>query len=178
MNNVAAEKRRSDRLWLTIPVRVRGVDSIGGAVEIKGWATSLNRHGGRIQVPQEMDWSRPVRLRKPIGNYEVEFRVVESIKARGSWGWEYGVECLDETLNFWDIEFGARGRDARGINALLDCGLCHTLALMPVTISEFDRLRTIGMTIKYCAKCSSVTHWWYAESSMPKHREPLSLSHR
>src|SRR5690242_18905982 len=75
MNNAASEKRRSDRVWLTIPVRVRGVDSNGEAVELTALATGLNRYGGRIQVSRELDCARSIRLRKPIGNFEVELRV-------------------------------------------------------------------------------------------------------
>lgn len=171
MNNAASEKRRSDRVWLTIPVRVRGVDSNGEAVELTALATGLNRYGGRIQVSRELDCARSIRLRKPIGNFEVEFRVVEPITTPGKSGWEYGVECRDEKLNFWDIEFRPHVEDAGDSKALLDCGMCHTTALMPLTISEIDRLRTNGMTVKYCAKCAAVTHWWYARNGVWMHPE-------
>jgi hypothetical protein len=175
MTQFAAERRRSDRLWLTIPVRVRCFDSNGEAVEIKGWVTCLNRFGGRIEVPRELDCSRPIRLRKPIGNFEVEFRVVEPINIRGDWGCVYGVECLDEKLNFWDIEFRPFEADAESAKALLDCGMCHTVALMPLEMPEIKRLRTDGKTPKYCAKCSSVTYWWYAERGVSRFQLPEDL---
>lgn len=172
MDKVAAEKRRSDRLWLTIPVRVRCVDSDGEAVELAGRAVSINRYGGRTIVPRELDWSRPIRLRRPIGNFEVEFRVVEPVNIQGHRWWEYGVECLDEKFNFWDIEFPPLGQNPGDEKALLDCGTCHTIALMSLAMVEYECLKTEGRTAKYCARCSSITQWWYAEKTMSNYKEP------
>lgn len=172
MKNIAAERRRSDRLWLTIPLRVEGADSNGQIVGYTGRAISLNRHGGRIQIPQELDWDHSIRLRSPMGQHEAEFRVVETIASHEDRGCECGVECLDKENNFWGIEFPSHEDQAVDAKVLLECGMCHTVALMPLTFLEIATLRTIGMVGMYCSKCGAETPWRYAEMRVPACRQP------
>ena len=171
MNNDSAGRRRSDRLWLTIPLRAEGVDSSGELAACEGRAVNLNRLGGRIQVPLELDRSWSISLLSPMARGAAEFRLVEAITHGGDHGYEYGVECLVEENNFWGIEFPSRKDTAGDANALLDCAICHTKALMPLAISDLERLETDGMTAMYCAKCSAMTHWWFAEMGSPGNRE-------
>jgi hypothetical protein len=158
-------------LWLTIPLQVEGVDSSGQIVRYRGRAINLSRHGGRIQVPRKLAGDGRIGLWNPVGNTEAEFRVVETIASHGDEGGEYGVECLEQEKNFWGIEFCSHRDEVQDARALLNCGLCRSLALIPLTTAEIERLRTAGMTGRYCAKCSALTHWWYADMSVLKYRE-------
>jgi hypothetical protein len=171
MNHAVAERRRSDRLWLTFPLRIVGVDSKGQTFEYPGRAISLNRHGGRIQIPKRFDRGQPIRLRSPIGHYEGEFRVVETITGLGENSCECGVECLNHEYNFWGIEFPSEEDGALDAKGLLECGMCHTIALMPLAFLEIETLRTINMVGLDCPKCSEVTFWRYAEMRVPTFRE-------
>lgn len=172
MTPVTANRRRTDRLWLTIPLRVEDTDSKGQTVEYSGRAVNLNRHGGRIQVPQNLDRNHSIRLRSPIGHYESEFRVVETLADPGENGFECGVESLNEEENFWGIEFpSTEGNDAGEAKALLECRSCHTIALVPLAFLEIVTLSTISMVGLECTKCSALTFWRYAEMRVPTHRE-------
>ncbi|HEV2233809.1 MAG TPA: PilZ domain-containing protein [Terriglobia bacterium] len=165
----AAERRRSARLWMTIPLRMEGLDSSGRAMEYDGRAIGLNRYGARIQIPRPLDKGQAVRVKSPMGRYEAEFRVVESIASKGENGGEYGVACVDENNNFWGIEFpNSDGpADAR---VLLECGICHNVALLPLTLSEVEALRSIGMVGLPCQTCAAVCPWRCAELSVPPHQ--------
>jgi hypothetical protein len=101
-----------------------------------------------------------------MGCHEAEFRVVEPIASAGEKGGEYGVECLDEKDNLWGIEFPTSdgAADAR---VLLECGICHNMALLPLTLSEVEALRSIGMVGMPCQTCVAVSPWRYAELRVP-----------
>jgi hypothetical protein len=163
-----AERRRSDRLWLTVPLNLEGVDTTGQTVEHKGRATSLSRHGARIQYSLPLKVGQTIRVKSPVTHHEAEFRVVELISPPGDKDGEYGVECLDDNENFWGIDFpilcdGERA-DAK---ALLECRICRTLALLPLTLTEVEALRSIGKVGKHCQNCTTETPWCYAEGRVP-----------
>lgn len=165
----AAERRRSARLWMTIPLRMEDLNSSGRTMEYEGRAIGLNRYGARIQIPRPLDKGQAVRVKSPMGRDGANFRVVESIASAGEKGGEYGVECLDENNNFWGIEFPKSDgpADAR---VLLECGICHNVALLPLTLSEVEALRSIGMVGLPCQTCVTVSPWRYAELRVPLHR--------
>jgi len=169
MTTTADERRRSGRLWMTIPLRMEGLNSGGRTMEYEGRAISLNRYGARIQILRPLDKGQAVRVKSPMGRYQVEFRVVEPIASTAEKGGEYGMECLDENNNFWGIEFPKSDgpADAR---VLLECGICHNVALLPLTLSEVEALRSIGMVGLPCQTCVTVTPWRYAELRVPSHR--------
>ena len=103
MNSDTAERRRSDRLWLTVPLNLEGVDANGQTIEHKGRATSLSRYGARIQYSLPLKEGQAVRVKSPATHHEADFRVVELISPPGYKDGEYGVECLDDNENFWGI---------------------------------------------------------------------------
>ena len=165
----AAERRRSARLWMTIPLRVEGVDSSDRTRAYEGRAIGLNRYGARIQISQPLDKGQAIRLRSPMGCYDADFRVVGLIGEAGEKGGDYGMECLDQKDNFWGILFPVSdgAADAR---VLLECGICHSMALPPLTLAEVEALRAIGMVGAPCQNCVTVSPWKYAEWRMPPHR--------
>jgi PilZ domain len=168
MNAATAERRRSDRLWLTIPLRFEDVDSKGETVELDGRAVSLSRHGARIQLHRTLDKGQEIRVKSPFGHREAGFRVVQPIVPPGEKDGEYGVECVDENENFWGIEFPTREEGEKAdAKALLECRMCHGLALLPLTLTEVEALRSIGKVGKLCQTCGVDTPWRYAEGRVP-----------
>src|SRR5690242_20672304 len=164
--------RRSDRLWLTIPLRVMGTDSSGQKFECSGRAINLNRYGGRLQVTQILEPGLRIRLRNPMGPCVAEFRVVETIPTDGEVACECGVECLNDEINFWGIEFPAvveeKGHEAK---VLLECRSCHTVAFVSLAFLEVATLSTINMVGLECPKCEDLTFWQFAEVRVPVQRE-------
>ena len=172
MTIATGERRRSDRIWLTIPLRAEVVDPSGRMVEHPGRAVNLSRHGGRIEMPQMIDRGQPIRLRSPLGRHLAEFRVVEAIPGYGENGCECGVECLNEEDNFWGIEFPSHVDDAVDAKVLLECGMCRTIALKPLSLAETQTLIANDNLTRHCAKCAGATLWWYAEIRVPWNRQP------
>jgi len=146
-----------------------GLDSSGRIMEYEGSAIGLNRYGARIQIPRPLDKGQAVRVKSPMGRREAEFRVVEPIASRGERGGEYGMEFLDEKDNFWGIEF-PKSDGVADARVLLECGICHSVALLPLPLSEVEALRSIGMVGIPCHTCAAVSPWRYAELRVPPHR--------
>lgn len=164
MTSNAGERRRSDRLWLTVPLRFESVDANGVSVELDGRALSLSRYGARIQYPLPLGKGQAVWVRSPIGRHEAQFRVVEPIVSPKEKDGEYGVECINGDENFWGIDFPSRveGEQADA-KALLDCKICHNMALVPLTLLEVEALRSMGKVGMSCHYCKTETPWGYAE---------------
>ena len=158
------EKRRSDRLGVKVDVRVEGVDPNGEIVEYEGSAAGLNRHGARIKIPWPLDCAHPVRVRTiQHQSRQAEFRLVPINAPKESVG-DYGIESLDENENFWGIEFPDSGvKEDEDARVLLECGICHSMALFPLSILEIDALRTIGMVGKPCRTCRAESPYHYAD---------------
>ncbi len=173
------ERRRSDRLRLTIPLLAEGIDAMGQAFKSEARVIYLNQHGARIEISRLLESGQTVRLINPRGPGEGEFRVVEArsplITERGG---EYGVESLDTSKNIWGIEFQpTKQGETPDAKALLRCRKCHSVALLALTLSEVETVRTIGAVGKFCQSCDAVTPWGYADvqaaANSPASKEPM-----
>lgn len=164
MASQAEERRRSERLWLTVPLYVEGVDSAGQAFDCEARVINLSRHGARIQIPQSIAQNQHIILKSRDGNHQANFRVAGIIAPANSENAEYGAESLDETQNFWQIEFPPpEDAETEESKVLLECRKCNTIALLPLTISEVQAVRSMGWVGKTCPICNAMSLWKYAE---------------
>ncbi len=161
------EKRRSDRLLLTIPLQVNWTDADGTAVSEDARSIALNRHGARIQTGRTLHAGQIVRLVNRLINRKADFRVVGPVSPRTEQGGEWGVELVDSHVNIWGIQFPpAPTGEAADSRALLECRHCHTAALLPLSLVEVEVLDTAGIISKQCQNCGTVSVWGYAEKQL------------
>jgi hypothetical protein len=163
-------RRRSDRLMLTIPLRVLGSDPNGLAFKEEARTVTLNRHGARIQTSRRLSSGQVVRLVNLVSKREAEFRVVGPVSPVTDKGGEWGVECVSATDNIWGIQFPPP-REGQSVEstALLECRRCHAVALMHLSLVEVEVLQTSGILSKPCQSCEAASPWGYAE-------KPLAMS--
>jgi hypothetical protein len=161
---MGAEKRRSDRLMLTIPLIVHGTDAKGSSFKEDARTITLNRHGARIQISRPLRSGQTIMLTNLVGRREAEFRVVGPIAPITHQGGEWGVECLDAKENIWGIQFPpASEEEGAESKALLECRRCHAVALMRLSLVEVEVLETSGLLTRPCTGCELATPWGYAE---------------
>jgi hypothetical protein len=161
---MVAEKRRSDRLMLTIPLEVQGVDTRGTSFRDSARTITLNRHGARIQITRPLRNGQTLVLTNLVGRREAEFRVVGPVSPITEQGGEWGVEYLDLKENIWGIQFPpASAAEDADSKALLECRECHAVALMRLSLVEVEVLETSGILSRPCVTCEEVTPWGYAE---------------
>jgi len=164
---MSSNRRRSDRLMLTIPLRIRGTDAAGARFNAEARTVTINRHGARVQTPQALSGVSQVRITNQISRREADFRVVGLVAPMSAQGADWGVECVDDKDNIWAIQFPPmeQGQNAES-KALVECHKCHTVALMPLSLVEVEVLETSGILSKPCSSCQVISPWSYTETQV------------
>jgi len=158
------DKRRSDRLMLTIPLRAQGTDARGETFNTLARTVNLSRYGAQVQIPRPLRRGQTVRLVNPAAQGEADFRVVGLLAFSAEQGGAYGVECLESNGNIWQIQFPAQaGDEPADAKALLECRMCQTVALANLSVGELETLRTAGIVARGCQTCKAVTPARYAQ---------------
>ena len=161
------ERRRSDRLLLTIPLRVEGVDSRGREFESEARTVVINRHGARIHLRHVLKAGQVVRLANLINQRRADFRVVGPLEPYSDKGGEYAVATLNPEINVWGIQFPPPSEaEVTTPKALVECRVCHTVALLRLTMVEVEVLGSAGIFSRECEKCGQATPWGHAEKQV------------
>jgi len=159
------ERRRSDRVLLTVPLRVHGKGLDGAPFVEDACTTVLNRHGARIKVRRRLQGNDVIRVVNLTTKREADFRVVGLVGPVTEKGCEFGVKCVDSKKNIWGINFPAPD-DTVPSKALLECRTCHEAAFLPVSLVEVEVLETSGLLSRSCPNCETTTPWGYAEKQL------------
>jgi hypothetical protein len=170
-----SNRRRTERLLLSVPVRVDGQDPAGQKFSENTRTVIINRHGACIQMRQAVAPGATLRICNLMANREAEFRVIGPTQPKSDQGGEWGVECKDEKRNIWGIDFPPLEDDESSCSALLECRRCHTIALTPLSLVEHDVLTSSGLLNKDCRTCGRTTPWGYNEKQVaipPPGQEP------
>ena len=161
-----ADRRGSERLLLTIPIRVEGVDVKGQAFSENTRTLVINRQGARIQLKHRVPPGATLAIATLVGKHQAKFRLVGPTQPMSPEGGEWGVECLDEKGNPWGIGFPPSLRNQELASALLECRQCHSVNLTPLSIVEHDVLTSSGLLSKDCLTCRSMTAWGIPEKDL------------
>jgi hypothetical protein len=164
---MGSEKRRSDRLMLTVPLAVSGVDAKGMEFKENARTITLNRHGARVMFSRLLTSGQNIRITNLVSRREANFRVVGPLSPHTEKGGEWGVETLDGQKDIWGIQFPpAPAEHESDSAALIECRKCHTVALMRLSLVEVEVLGTAGLLSKKCETCQATTSWGYAEKQV------------
>jgi len=158
-----ADRRRSERLLLTVPILVEGLDPKGQRFSENTRTLVINRQGARIQLKHPVTPGSMLEITTLVGRRRANFRVVGPTKPLSAEGGEWGVECLEEKDNIWGIAFPPPERDEALCSALLECRQCHDVSLTHLSLVEHDVLTTSGLLTRLCKKCGRATSWGYTE---------------
>lgn len=168
-------RRRSDRVMLTIHLRLHGKDPAGVRFNEEARTVAINRHGASIQTAQRLAGVTQIRIINQITRQEADFRVVGLVAPVSPQGAQWGVECLNTKVNMWGIQFPPVEEEDHTAEskALVECHKCHTVALMALSLVEVEVLETSGVLSKPCSSCEAVTSWGYAETQLAMGAPPL-----
>jgi hypothetical protein len=167
------ERRRSDRLLLTIPLRVEGTDDLGHQFEAAARTVVLNRHGARIRLQRVLKAGQTVRLANLVNKRAADFRVVGATEPYSEKGGEYAVAKLNPDVKVWGIQFPPPAEsEVTTPKALVECRMCHTVALLHLTLVEVEVLESAGIFSRPCEKCQQPTPWGHAETQVAMESPP------
>lgn len=159
------EHRRSERLLLTVPIRVEGVDRNGEKFAEDTQTIIINRQGARIHLKRSITVGSMLLVTTLLGRRTAKFRVVGPTQPITGEGGEWGIECLEENANVWGIGFPPPRREEGMCTALIECRKCHLVKLTHLSMVEHDVLGTSGLLVKECEACGNSTSWSYSEPS-------------
>ena len=163
---MAEGKRRSERLRLTIPLRVHAMDPQGADFWTDGRTVVLNRHGARIEIGRGLSPGSIVRIVNIMTRREADFRVVGPTAPRTERNSEWGVELVNPKDDLWGIRFPPPQEDAADSAALLECRKCHIAAVVHLSLVEVEVLETAGIITRFCESCQAKSSWGFAENHM------------
>ncbi|MGH9430518.1 MAG: PilZ domain-containing protein [Terriglobia bacterium] len=186
---MATERRRSDRVMLTVPLRLSGVDEHGVNFECNAHTVSLNRHGARMFIGKRLRGGQVVTVVNLTNRRHAIFRVAGPVVPVTDRGGEYavlgpvltqngncmemGLECLDLKTDLWGIHFPPpHPSDEIDTKALLACHTCSLVELVPLTLVEVEVLETSGILTRRCQECSETGPWGYAPSELATNGVP------
>ena len=152
------QQRRSDRIYLQIPVRVSGTDARGGHFEEESVTVSVNEHGGCITLSHSLTPGQTIHVKNLLNHQEQECRVIALVREVFSDRAEWGTELTDPTIEFWGIKFTPPPESVEP-KALIQCQACSQVVLAPLSSSGYDILLHTGMLSRHCDRCGETTRW-------------------
>jgi len=161
------ERRRSERLLITVPIRVEGMDRDGAKFSEDTRTLVINREGARIYLRRMVVAGAILLITTRVGRRSAKFRVVGPTQPPSGEGGEWGVECLESNCDLWGIGFPPPASGEGICTALIECRRCHAVKLSHLSLVEHEVLGTSGLLVKECEVCGRSTSWSYREPSVP-----------
>jgi hypothetical protein len=159
-----ADRRKTERLLLTVPIRVIGFGAHGSGFTEDTHAIEVNRAGARIALRHRVAADDTLRIINLQNYSEADFRVVGKTRLTSSEAAEWGVECQDSGRNIWGIDFPPPLPDQDSqAGALLKCQDCGKQALGVLTMMELTILDSTGVLQRPCDVCAQHSPWVYAD---------------
>jgi hypothetical protein len=97
-------RRRSQRVLMQVPVRIRGKDAQGNQFEEEGCTLAINAHGALIQMQVRLTSGSRVHMQHKQTQEEQECQVVFLGPVR-SGKTEIGLEFSEPRPTFWRVAF-------------------------------------------------------------------------
>lgn len=168
------EQRRTERVRLSIPIRVIGTSAESGDFTEDTHTVVVNQAGARVLLAHRVASGETVRIINLENYSEADFKVVGPTSRPDAAGGEWGVECVELGRNIWGIELPPPLHvEESEAGALLGCRVCGQQGLWPVTFMEVEVLGSTGQIVRECSQCAKPTYWTYAEVNR---RPPISPS--
>jgi hypothetical protein len=151
--------RRSGRVSKSVPILLIGSDAEGRVFTEETHTVVLSLHGAGIVSTNKMIAEQELVLRSRESNTETEIRIVGEIGSQDG-RYTYGVEFLNDELDFWQMDFPAPpSATQRPLELVLECGSCGDTVTLLNGDYEFDVCAIHGGLVRYCTDCGYATVW-------------------
>ena len=149
--------RRSGRVSKSVLIRLIGSDAEGRVFSEETHTVVLSLHEAGIVSTIKLIAEQELVLRSLESNLETEIRIVGEIGSQDG-RYTYGVEFLDDDLDFWQMDFPAPPSLAeRPPELVLECASCGETVTLLNGDYEFDVCAIHGGLVRYCTDCGYAT---------------------
>ena len=172
---IPTERRGTERLLLSVPIRVILSGATDGCSTEDTHAIEINQAGVRIPLKRRVDPGAMLRIVNLRNQSEAEFRVLGPNRLDRGHFVEWGAVGLEQNRNIWGIEFSPpiTSVDSQA-GALLRCGECASERLTILNLADLEALDATGTIQRSCAPCVRVSSWAYADE--PRHPQQVPSS--
>jgi hypothetical protein len=159
--------RRSERVFLTLPIRISGVREYAKEFLEEGHTVDVSREGATIMVDRELRLGQSIKIQRIGTSKEAEARVVGRI-VRETAGLLYEITLVDPAVNLWDISFPAVCEaDKAVLRALLSCIACGQTEVSYLNEFETDLFLYHRSIARICGRCGGWTTWTQPQVQIP-----------
>lgn len=158
------KKRRSDRIQVAIPIRVRGMSSENKFFDEETETQWLSKHGITARLHSLVDLETEVHVTNLKSTVAGTFRAVW-VNTRANEGFhDVGLELIWTEGDLWGIHFPPEEPqpDEAMARAWLECRRCHEKLLTSVPEAEYEHLSEGFLIARHCDRCKATTSWEFA----------------
>ncbi|HEY6290343.1 MAG TPA: hypothetical protein VI455_02120 [Terriglobia bacterium] len=169
------ERRRTERVFLQIPISVQGQDQSGNLFAERTSTIEVNRNGARVGLKNSLRVGDEVRVTNLATSSAALFRVAvqcpQNYGDSTEWGLALSTSMSELMTDFWGVTFEDLPEAAQPhISALLVCQVCGRQELVTISHLEYDVLRHELVLPRICQKCRTATDWEPADLGLPPER--------
>lgn len=166
-----AERRRSERVFLRVPISVQAVDQSGQPFTEQTFTLEVNRDGARVGLKNSVRLGDELRITNLATGFAALFRVCvqcpQSYGGSPEWGVGASPSAAGLLSDFWGVAFeDLTGAAEPHISALLACGVCGHQELVPLSRLEYDILLQDLVLSRICTLCRTFTDWTPVEQQV------------
>ena len=154
--------RRSERVLLTIPIRVVGNDTHGEAFDETTYTLVVNRSGALIAVAHLLQLGAVIKITNLNAQISCSFVVVMRAAESLSGTSEWGVKCLAPELEIWGVHFPDRSQEPAETDltyVLLECQECSSREMAALTVEQYRSLEARSRLPRLCPECGVSRDW-------------------
>lgn len=172
---ISTERRGTERLLLSVPIRVMPSGAINGFYAEDTHAIEISQAGVRIPLKCRVSPGDILRIVNLRNQSEAEFRILGPNRLERGHFVEWGAACLDQNRNIWGIEFSPPILSVNSqAGALLRCGGCASEKLAILSLTDLEALEAAGTIRLPCAQCAQDSTWAHADDLCRSRRAPSS----
>ncbi|MGH9704390.1 MAG: PilZ domain-containing protein [Candidatus Acidiferrales bacterium] len=174
-------RRRSDRISLSVPVSLSSYASTDREFKEMGKTLSVSRYGAAVILRKPLNPVQEIRIRSLESGKEAVAQVVGQMGQQLD-GYIYGIAFVDKNVNPWSIEFPPLTDEDMAVSRLLlECDACHSREVVHADEHQTEVFQASQSLSRPCRKCDSWTVWRTAkiaefEESSPTSNRPAPTS--
>ncbi len=151
--------RKSDRVTLTVPIQVSGMDVLGEDFSERARTLVISRTGATIILNRKLAPVQHIVIRNLGNGKTTEAQIVGQIGGQAN-GYIYGIVVANPDFNLWNIGFPALTDSEKSVvHVLLECGGCRTREVVYLTELETEVFEANRELSRSCKACNAWTLW-------------------
>ena len=154
------DRRKTERVFLRVPLLIRGVDENGAAFVEEAFTVEINRDGARLGLKNTPQLSSELQATNLANHSTALLLAAERCPQSYDGLPEWGVRFVASNPEFWGIVFAPKDEQTQpSIFALLTCLTCGRQELVSISFGEYQILCTRLFLPRLCPRCRIVGKW-------------------